>query len=141
MRQVQILIATHGYFAQELLKSAEMIVGDQDPKDVRTLCMTLGMDLEQFKESMREAIEGFGEDKEVLILTDIIGGTPNNAAMCNILTNDRVKAISGVNLPILLETFTNEDMKMEDLTKHLVSAGESSVVDICKMFIRKEEAI
>lgn len=141
MRKVQILITTHGYFAQELLKSAEMIVGNQDSNDVKTLCMTLGVDLEQFKENMREVIKEFGENRDVLILTDVIGGTPNNAAMCNMLTNSRVRAISGVNLPILLEAFTNEDMDLEVLTDHLVSSGETSVIDIYKTFIKKEEAI
>lgn len=141
MEDVAIIIASHGYFAQEALKSAEMIVGKQSSNKVKTLAMNLGVDLEQFKQTMMDTVKEFGEGRKVLILTDVIGGTPNNAAVFNLVTNKNVQVICGVNLPMLLETFTNQDMSLEKLTEHLLVIGGTSVMDVNKLFNKKGDEI
>lgn len=139
MDNVSIIIASHGNFANEALKSAEMIVGEQCKEKVKTLAMTLGVDLEQFKTLMKNTIDGFGKGKKVLILTDLLGGTPNNAAVFNLIENNNIQVISGFNLPILLEVFTNEHMKLEQLVEHLMTIGSASVINVNKLYKKEEE--
>ena len=57
MTDIAFILASHGYFAQEALKSAEMIVGEQSKNKVRALSMTLGIDLNQFKEKIQKVLD------------------------------------------------------------------------------------
>ena len=100
MTDIAFILASHGYFAQEALKSAEMIVGEQSKNKVRALSMTLGIDLNQFKEKIQKVVDEFGVERNILILTDLMGGTPNNASVYSLISNNNVQVISGLNLPV-----------------------------------------
>lgn len=132
MTDIAFILASHGYFAQEALKSAEMIVGEQSKNKVRALSMTLGIDLNQFKEKIQKVVDEFGVERNILILTDLMGGTPNNASVYNLISNNNVQVISGLNLPVLIEAFTNEHMDLNELKEHLIEVGKSSFIDMEK---------
>ena len=68
--------------------------------------------------------------KGVIILTDIRGGTPSNAAANLLVREDDILALSGYNMPLLLELFTNRDLEMEDLKEGLYEAFRESLVDL-----------
>ena len=132
MTDIAFILASHGYFAQEALKSAEMIVGEQSKNKVRALSMTLGIDLNQFKEKIQKVVDEFGVERNILILTDLMGGTPNNASVYGLISNNNVQVISGLNLAVLIEAFTNEHMNLNELKEHLIEVGKSSFIDMEK---------
>lgn len=132
MTDIAFILASHGYFAQEALKSAEMIVGEQSKNKVRALSMTLGIDLNQFKEKIQKVVDEFGVERNILIITDLMGGTPNNASVYSLISNNNVQVISGLNLPVLIEAFTNEHMNLNELKEHLIEVGKSSFIDMEK---------
>ena len=139
MTDIAFILASHGYFAQEALKSAEMIVGEQSENKVRALSMTLGIDLNQFKEKIQKVVDEFGVERNILILTDLMGGTPNNASVYSLISNNNVQVISGLNLPVLIEAFTNEHMDLNELKEHLIEVGKSSFIDMEKYINKMEE--
>ena len=64
----------------------------------------------------------------VIIMTDMFGGTPSNAAM-SFLQEGRVEVITGVNLPMLVEYFSRrERMPFPDLCASLLRCGRESVI-------------
>ncbi|MDR3037829.1 MAG: hypothetical protein LBV21_00815 [Candidatus Adiutrix sp.] len=103
---IGLIIVTHGSLGQELLKTAEYIVGGLEG------CLTVSIDGARSPESMREAI-GFAiktldKGSGALILTDMFGGTPSNISL-SFLAAGRVEVLTGVNLPMLLKAVQLRD--------------------------------
>jgi PTS system mannose-specific IIA component len=98
---------THGQLATELVNSAEMIVGDLP----HFAAVSIGWheDVDHAREGIGGAIARVGasaggtelEPAEVLVLTDMFGGTPANLAVT--FVSDHVEVITGVNLPMLIK--------------------------------------
>jgi PTS system ascorbate-specific IIA component len=64
----------------------------------------------------------------VLLLTDIFGATPSNLAL-KLCVPDKVEAVSGVNLPMLLRTLTYREREtLHGLVNKAVSGGRDGVM-------------
>ncbi len=101
---VSIVIATHGDFATGIHMSGSMVFGDQPNVATVTLQPSDGPD--SFRAKLEEAIAGLEEQKEVLILVDLWGGTPFNQSNNLIAGHEDTWAIvAGLNLPMLLEAY------------------------------------
>jgi mannose PTS system EIIA component len=102
-----IVVVTHGQLATELVNSAEMIVGDLP----HFAAVSIGWheDVDHAREGIQEAIVRVGVSAggteeapaEVLVLTDLFGGTPANLAVT--FVSEHVEVITGVNLPMLIK--------------------------------------
>jgi mannose/fructose-specific phosphotransferase system component IIA len=71
----------------------------------------------------------------VLVLIDLFGGTPGNAAALGL--RDRSYAVvSGVNLPMLLEVLLSRSsgISVKELVDIALQAGQSSIIDVGARF-------
>ncbi len=118
-----VLIITHGNFAQELVNTAEMIVGDVS--DVFYINFTKDMTPDALKKEVEKIVTN---DKNILIFTDLFGGTCFNVAG-EFLVNENVEVIAGVNLPLLLEVIlTKKIMDFSALVSHLKIKAPESII-------------
>ena len=116
-----ILILTHGLFGQELIKSAEMIIGSQ--MHVTAISLLPGMDLTEFMTAVKAALEILPE--ESLILCDLFGGTPANVAAA-VKIEYSVQAVAGVNLSMLIEACCQRlSLRGSSLTEAVTAAGSN----------------
>ena len=101
-----VVVVTHGQLATELVNSAEMIVGDLP----HFAAVSIGWhdDVEPARQEIARAIQrvsavapGEGDRANVLVLTDMFGGTPANLGVT--FVSDDVEVITGVNLPMLIK--------------------------------------
>ena len=103
---IGIVIVTHGLLAQEVLKTAEFILGSLEA------CATVSIDNGRGPDALRlaisEAIEGVSKGKGVLVLTDMFGGTPSNISL-SFLEEGKVEVLTGVNLPMLIKAVQIRD--------------------------------
>lgn len=97
---VGIVIGGHGHLAGALLESTTLILGAQP--DVVTVALEPSQSLEELHMRMGEAIAQAEQGDGVLVLLDLYGGTPSNATALHFQTA-RIEAVTGVNLPMLLE--------------------------------------
>ena len=104
-----ILVLTHGKFGEELIKSAEMIVGTLE--NVSALSLTPDMSAEEFRTKTESYLEEI--DNEVICLVDLFGGTPSNTIMYLSQKYD-MTIVTGINLPMLLEVYMNLDMNTSE---------------------------
>lgn len=107
-----VLMMSHGYFAQEALRSAEMIAGVQD--NIEVVSVTIDKSIASIELEIDLAIHRLNTDHGLLILTDILGGTPSNLAAKVLLQKENTVVISGFNLPVLLDLFINRDVLLKD---------------------------
>ena len=96
-----IIVGTHGRFAEELLKSCEMICGEQ--KNVRAVTLVPGEGPDDVVEKYEAAIKELDCAAGVLFLNDLFGGSPYNAACRLVIGNENYGIVTGVNLPMLIE--------------------------------------
>ena len=96
-----IIVGTHGIFSQELLKSCEMICGEQ--KNVRAVTLVPGEGPDDVVKKYEAAIAELDCDGGVLFLNDLFGGSPYNAACRLVISNENYGIVTGVNLPMLIE--------------------------------------
>lgn len=125
---VNIILASHGEFAEGILQSAEMIFGEQEQLVTATLMPNEGP--EDLKEKFDEAVESFGENAQVLFLVDLWGGSPfNQANIVHEEIQDRSAIVAGMNLPMLLEALgSREGMdSAQELASHIVAKDVNGI--------------
>lgn len=126
-----ILLATHGKFAEGILDSARMLMGEVEAID--TVSLEEGENIESFTDKMADKIESLNDGDGVLILVDILGGSPFNATAANLLKKDCCECITGLNLPMLLGVLEERDSTdIKSLADELVKSGRDGIVDVRK---------
>ncbi|MFD1451339.1 MULTISPECIES: PTS sugar transporter subunit IIA [Oceanobacillus] len=116
---VGILVMTHGDFGKAAIESAQLIVGEQE--NYETISVFVVDNLDDLKQEMEDKVASLDTSKGLLILTDIVGGTPINLAS-NLLTRENTMIASGVNLPLLLEVLMNRGKEISELEEVIQTA-------------------
>lgn len=122
MKKKAVLIITHGNFGIELLKSVQLIMGEQEDADA--LGLNLGDSIEDLRNKAKEIIVKNQEaGKETIVLVDILGGSPSNIALY-LVKSCGVTLITGVNMLMLIELFSSRDSEeSNDLVEKMISSG------------------
>lgn len=98
---IGVVLATHGDLGKALLGAMELIVGAQ-PR-VEALSLQVADRLEEATVRLHQTMALADEGDGVLVLTDMLGGTPSNLCLALIGGQRPVEVVSGVNLPMLLK--------------------------------------
>lgn len=133
-----IVVASHGELASALISSAEMIVGSQD--NITAVCLDPEDNLEACLDALCAAIDQVQTDAGVIVLIDLFGGTPGNAALLG-LRERSYPVVAGVNLPMLLEVSMNRlgGLSTKELTEIAMQAGHNSIIDVGERFEAQRE--
>ncbi len=121
-----LILISHGALAAGMREAAEMILGEQEQMAVFGLYP--GDTGDSFAEKLEQAIDQFGDPANTLILADLPSGTPSNASMLMVLKRG-VHALSGCNLPALLEILTlRAEVSMDELLAAACESGRLGIV-------------
>ena len=115
---VNILIVTHNKIGEEILKSAETILGKCIPS-VKTISIPGVLKPEElglYADLIRTNIDSLEKGEGVLILTDIFGATPSNLVHY-FASSHHVKILSGLNLPMLIRILNYAEQPLELLAQ------------------------
>lgn len=129
---IQLIVACHGRFAEELVNSAAMVFGEAEGVHAVTFMPGEGPEdlIAKYEAIMGEA----GVSDDVLFLVDLFGGSPYNAAIRVVAPTARADVLSGVNLPMLLELLDSRDDK--STVADLVQSAYSASIEGSKAFRR-----
>ncbi|WP_386687690.1 PTS mannose transporter subunit IIAB [Lonepinella sp. MS14437] len=125
---IAIIIATHGVAANQLLKTTEMLIGEQE--NVATIDFVPGENAETIMGKYQEKLANeLAHCDQVLFLVDTWGGSPFNAANRVANDQDNMNVVTGVNVPMLVETFMARDdnPSLEELTAIALETGRTGV--------------
>ncbi|MEY3268007.1 MAG: hypothetical protein RL480_767 [Pseudomonadota bacterium] len=96
---IGLVLVTHGRLAAEFLAATEHVVGQQ-PR-IEAICIEAEDDMELRRAEIAAAVQRCDAGQGVIMLTDLLGGTPSNLAIS--LMGPNVDVIAGVNLPMLIK--------------------------------------
>ncbi|CAI8832376.1 MULTISPECIES: PTS mannose transporter subunit IIAB [Kosakonia] len=124
---IAIVIGTHGWAAEQLIKTAEMLLGEQE--NVGWIDFVPGENAETLIEKYNAQLEKLDTGKGVLFLVDTWGGSPFNAASRIVVDKEHYEVIAGVNIPMLVETLMARDDNptFDELVALAVETGREGV--------------
>ncbi|ALB55306.1 PTS system, mannose-specific IIA component / PTS system, mannose-specific IIB component [Cronobacter universalis NCTC 9529] len=124
---IAIVIGTHGWAAEQLLKTAEMLLGEQE--NVGWIDFVPGENAETLIEKYNAQLEKLDTSKGVLFLVDTWGGSPFNAASRIVVDKPNYEVVAGVNIPMLVETLMarDDDPAYDELIAIAVETGREGV--------------
>ena len=123
---INIVLASHGRFCEELLNSLKMVAGDVF--NIQAVPLFPGESVETYRHKLQEAIQKAYTEAGTLVISDIVGGTPYNSAVY--LSKEYVIGlISGMSLPMLLAIGfgRGEESTLDELVAMAVEAGSSGI--------------
>jgi PTS system N-acetylgalactosamine-specific IIA component len=107
-----LLLVSHGGFAEGLKTSLAMFAGDKMDQ-VIAVGLKDGKTVDDFAKDFRQAISGLTADDSVVVLADIVGGSPLTTA-CSVLDEvgklDYAIVLGGMNLPMAITSAVMKDM-------------------------------
>ncbi|PQX93723.1 PTS mannose transporter subunit IIAB [Cronobacter sakazakii] len=124
---IAIVIGTHGWAAEQLLKTAEMLLGEQE--NVGWIDFVPGENAETLIEKYNAQLEKLDTSKGVVFLVDTWGGSPFNAASRIVVGKPHYEVVAGVNIPMLVETLMarDDDPAFDELVAIAVETGREGV--------------
>ncbi len=126
-----LLLVSHGTFAPGLHSVLKMLVGDRD--DVLSTSLEDGMGADAFTENVSSLVADFAADDEVVVLADIIGGSPLTSTL-NVLAEKGLLggtiAFTGMNLPMAMAAAMElQSASLADLKGTLADEGRAGVME------------
>jgi len=118
------IIVTHGNLAAELVRSARTVFGNVENCHPVTNAdkspTTLTAELE-------EIVAAGGADGRYIVFVDFFGGSCCHAGL-SIEQDERVRVVTGVNLPMLLAfLYKRDEVDFDQLPDELIKRGHDSI--------------
>lgn len=123
---MKIVLVTHGKFASGILDTIDMLYGEV--KDLYKVEFCVGESTEILAEKIREYMNDIDDNNQLLLICDIVGGTPFN--VCSVLArgNKNIRVIYGLNVPLLLEFCISKDTKkIDELIDEVMSMKDEMI--------------
>ena len=127
-----VIMVSHGEFAPGLRTAVFMMTG---PKD-EVLCTNLRADMsaDQFQDNFRELVAPITADDEVILLCDILGGSPMTKSL-EVLSErgllDTAIVLTGMNMPMAMTAVIMKDVleDREALKNTIISEAQNAVAE------------
>lgn len=131
----KILIATHGKYAEGLKNTSHLFVSE----DFEITSISAYVSELDFKDQLSLFFKKCDSNDEVIVLTDISGGSVNRECM-KYMSREHTHIISGVNLALILEiTFIQSEYLNAEEINELITKARNSIVYVNKLEVHYDE--
>jgi len=127
----QLLLVSHGRFAEELKKSVEMILGPQE--NIYTVSLLPNEGEKEFTEKFDGILQQL--EGEVTVFADLLGGTPANIVSKKIMKDADLKLYSGMNMPMII-SYMNAILVGEK--PDVLHDAQKGIVDVNKLIVEAD---
>ena len=125
-----LVLVSHGTFAPGLKSVLAMLAGG-DRDDIISVGLEDGMSADEFSEKLKEALEVIKADDEIILLGDIVGGSPMTNAIAQISERgmeSQTIVFGGMNLAMALTAAIMKDgMETELLKENLINEAKDAI--------------
>lgn len=137
-----VVMVSHGTLAPGLHSVLKML-GGKDREDVLSASMEDGMGADDFVLRFNETIAGVKDEDEVILLADIIGGSPLTNAL-DVLSQRgmlrKTMAFGGMNLPMALTASMMKDTLDEKGLEELLLTESRNAVQKMVLALDEDES-
>ena len=122
------MLVSHGGFASGMAEALGMLVGKRD--NVLQVSFRDGMALPAFQEQVRQATAPITAEDEVLIMADLVNGSPLTTTMAVLAEGpglDNVRAVGGMNLPMAVTAIEGEDDPLDETVEAMKACAKDEV--------------
>lgn len=121
---VGVVIAAHGRLAEELLRTAEGVMGPLE--GVRPVQVVATQP--DARAVLAEAIRSVDQGEGVLLLADLLGGSPCNLCL-SLMADHDVEVVTGVNLPMVLKAASvrRSSKPLREMAADLAGAAQGAI--------------
>lgn len=131
---INILLVTHGGFGKELLKSSEMIIGPIECAE--SISYQQGEGFDSLLTKVDEAVARLSKGNDLIVFTDMYGGSPFNAVSRIMKNNNNFYHITGINFPLFIDIAVNRDTySLEEIAEKIIKNGKKSIVFVNETFL------
>ena len=134
-----IILASHGPFAQGALECAQMLMGKQE--NIHIISVLIDSNIDMLRQEMQSSYSQLNQGNGVIILVDIMGGTPCNLASELLISHNDVLLFCGFNIPVLLEVLNNREGTLNDVKQAIEDIFPQSCIDVKQLLnVQHEES-
>jgi PTS system mannose-specific IIA component len=125
---VGILLLTHAPLGQAFISAATHVFRTP-PERLASIDVSADQDPREVERLAKKAIVGLDDGSGVLVITDVMGGTPSNCTLglCNV---DNVQVIAGISLPMLLRAITYRNDALDVMVEMALAGGQGGAVRV-----------
>lgn len=120
----QYILASHGGFSKGIYESIKIIVGEQPNVHIVSAFIDGNNDLEKL---VKEVLQAIDKDDEIIVCSDVFGGSVNNEFMKQLGKGKNLYLITGMNLPLLMQLFLSVEEDTEKMIKDIVYSDDTKV--------------
>ena len=133
----KFLIASHGRFSSGIRTSLELIIG---PVENLYVIDAYAEGNHSAEENIREVMDHLSEADEMIVFTDIMGGSITNQVVSQ-SKGRKVHVVSGTNLPLLIDiVLAGEEIPAREVIEESIGRAKEQIVYINKL-ITQETAL
>ncbi len=127
---IGLVIVGHGDYPDALLSAAESVLSGAT--QMKALSLRPDANPAGFTEKIEKAVMEVDAGEGVIIMTDMMGGAPTNAALA-MLNHPGVEVVTGVNLPMLLKLSFIKGKTVSEAARFLVEYGRRNLAQPSEM--------
>ena len=121
----QFIVASHAHFASGIVESIGLLSGERE--NVHALSMYVDGNEDLAKEAAA-ILDGFAADDEVVVCTDLFGGSVNNEFTKIVQTRPNTYLIANMNLPLLIQLlFSDQEAPADQVIREILAADDTRV--------------
>lgn len=125
---IGLLVTGHGNFGSGLTSSLNLIAGEQEHYQF----VDFTKEVDELREDLTNAMDALKDCEGILVLSDLVGGSPFKTAVEVGFPRGNVEVVGGSNLPMLVEiSMTRKfmsDMSVKELADAAVNTGKDQIV-------------
>lgn len=124
-RMRQFIVASHAHFASGIVESIGLLSGERE--NVHALSMYVDGNEDLVKEAAA-ILDGFAADDEVVVCTDLFGGSVNNEFTKIVQTRPNTYLVANMNLPLLIQLlFSDQEAPADQVIREILAADDTRV--------------
>ncbi|MFZ6749322.1 PTS sugar transporter subunit IIA [Undibacterium sp. Ren11W] len=125
---VGILLMTHAPLGAAFLQAAAHVFRGM-PEHFEAIDVVADQNIDEVHRLARAAVARLNQGSGVLVITDVMGGTPSNC--CRQLGEpDQVAVIAGISLPMLLRAITYRQDTLDVVVEMALAGGQNGAMRV-----------
>jgi PTS system ascorbate-specific IIA component len=125
---VGILLLTHAPLGNAFIEAATHVFRMR-PERIESIDVNADQDTAEVKRLAKSAIDRIDDGTGVLVITDVMGGTPSNCTL-QLCEPGHVEVIAGISLPMLLRALTYRNDTLDVVVEMALAGGQSGALRV-----------